>query len=101
MSVVGVVSKMWRPLICGSAAVIFGLGPAFSQSISLAERIKLCSACHGEDGNSRIEKIPSLAGQPDFFVLNQLSGSKLSQPDSAKPDASSAATIKIRRARMA
>ena len=39
---------------------------------ALAEKIQLCSACHGEDGNSKIEKIPSLAGQPAFFILNQL-----------------------------
>ncbi len=38
----------------------------------LKERIELCSACHGEDGNSKMEKIPSLAGQPEFFLLNQL-----------------------------
>jgi cytochrome c553 len=38
----------------------------------LAERIAQCGACHGEDGNSRIENIPSLAGQPEFFMLNQL-----------------------------
>lgn len=72
MSVVGLVSGWWRPLISGSAAALFFIGSAFSQGVPLAERIKLCSACHGEDGNSKIEKIPSLAGQPDFFVLNQL-----------------------------
>ena len=38
----------------------------------LAERIQLCGACHGEDGNSRMQNIPSLAGQPEFFMLNQL-----------------------------
>jgi cytochrome c553 len=38
----------------------------------LAEKLQLCSACHGEDGNSKTEKIPSLAGQPAFFILNQL-----------------------------
>ncbi len=43
-----------------------------AQSAGLAEKIQLCSACHGEDGNSKIEKIPSLAGQPAFFILNQL-----------------------------
>ena len=31
-----------------------------------------CAGCHGEDGNSRMENIPSLAGQPEFFVMNQL-----------------------------
>lgn len=38
----------------------------------LNERVELCGSCHGEDGNSRGEKIPSLAGQPEFFILNQL-----------------------------
>ena len=38
----------------------------------LQERLIQCGACHGEDGNSRIENIPSLAGQPEFFVMNQL-----------------------------
>jgi len=38
----------------------------------LAERIQTCGACHGEDGNSRMENIPSIAGQPAFFIVNQL-----------------------------
>ncbi len=49
---------------------------AFAQTESLDARLKQrlaqCAACHGEDGNSRIENIPSLAGQPEFFVMNQL-----------------------------
>jgi cytochrome c553 len=44
--------------------------PAAAQP--LAERIAQCAGCHGEDGNSRLERVPSLAGQPAFFVLNQL-----------------------------
>jgi cytochrome c553 len=51
---------------------LFHAGSARSQNAALAEKIRLCSACHGEDGNSKIEKIPSLAGQPAFFILNQL-----------------------------
>src|SRR4029078_4467329 len=56
----------------GLAAVFACVGPALAQSASQTEKIQLCGACHGEDGNSRIEKIPSLAGQPAFFILNQL-----------------------------
>src|SRR5688500_544680 len=37
-----------------------------------ANLAKQCGACHGEDGNSRQPEIPSLAGQPEFFLLNQL-----------------------------
>jgi cytochrome c553 len=65
-------SEWWRPLAFGLAAASLSVASAFAQSGPLAEKIQLCSACHGEDGNSKIEKIPSLAGQPAFFILNQL-----------------------------
>lgn len=54
------------------AAVIFCAGVASAQTLSIKERIEQCTSCHGEGGNSQIENIPSLAGQPAFFVLNQL-----------------------------
>lgn len=38
----------------------------------VAAQVKVCGACHGEDGNSRTPNTPSLAGQPEFFLLNQL-----------------------------
>jgi cytochrome c553 len=43
-----------------------------AQGPALAERIRQCAACHGEGGNSKAANIPSLAGQPEFFILNQL-----------------------------
>jgi len=52
--------------------LLAGAVPAMAQSGPLAEKLQLCTACHGEDGNSKMEKIPSLAGQPAFFILNQL-----------------------------
>ena len=36
------------------------------------QKAELCGACHGENGISKIENIPSLAGQPDQFVQWQL-----------------------------
>jgi cytochrome c553 len=36
------------------------------------ERIQLCAACHGQDGNSTIAGTPSIAGQPKLFIENQL-----------------------------
>src|SRR3954451_19965387 len=65
-------TRRCRPLLVGLAAVVCYAGAAAAETMSLPERIAQCGACHGEDGNSRIEKIPSLAGQPEFFVLNQL-----------------------------
>jgi cytochrome c553 len=61
-----------RPLALGLAAALFCAGVALAQSRPLAERVELCAACHGEDGNSKLENTPSLAGQPAFFILNQL-----------------------------
>jgi cytochrome c553 len=61
-----------RPLILGLAAAFLCLGAARANDMPLAERIALCGGCHGEDGNSRMEKIPSLAGQPAYFIMNQL-----------------------------
>ncbi len=67
-----VVSECWRPLVLGLAAAVFYVSAACAQGVPLEERIQQCAGCHGEDGNSRLENIPSLAGQPEFFVMNQL-----------------------------
>ncbi len=64
--------RSWRPLVVELAAALLFSGAAIAQTMPLAERIAQCGACHGEHGNSHQEKIPSLAGQPEFFVLNQL-----------------------------
>ena len=61
----------WRPRALGLAAALAFAAPA-SHAATLQERVALCGSCHGEDGNSKMEKIPSLAGQPAFFVLNSL-----------------------------
>ena len=36
------------------------------------ERLQLCAACHGPDGNSVNPQVPSIAGQPKLFIENQL-----------------------------
>src|ERR671925_1130001 len=36
------------------------------------ERVELCAACHGPDGNSQNPQVPSIAGQPRLFLENQL-----------------------------
>ncbi len=51
---------------------MFCASAARAQNAAFAEKLAACAACHGEDGNSGMENIPSLAGQPAFFVLNQL-----------------------------
>ncbi|HKU98252.1 MAG TPA: hypothetical protein VJR58_23380, partial [Vineibacter sp.] len=61
-----------RMLVLGMSAMVLGAGSADAQPMPLNERITQCGSCHGEDGNSRLPDVPSLAGQPAFFVLNQL-----------------------------
>jgi len=46
---------------CASDAVVAG-----------KEKAELCASCHGENGISQTENIPSLAGQPDQFIQWQL-----------------------------
>ena len=46
--------------------------PAAVAAQDLQERLQLCGTCHGETGNSKMEKTPSLAGQPELFLTNQL-----------------------------
>ncbi len=62
----------WRPLAFALAAAALSSTSAAAQDMPIVERIKLCSACHGEDGNSRMPNFPSLAGQPEFYLTNQL-----------------------------
>jgi len=61
---------MWRPLVVAIAVAIILFSEARAQGV--ADRAKQCAVCHGEDGNSRMPNIPSLAGQPEFFIINQL-----------------------------
>ena len=50
--------------ICGSSnAADIAAGKA---------KAELCIACHGENGISQLENIPSLAAQPDLFIQWQL-----------------------------
>jgi len=44
----------------------------FLSSVFAQERLQLCAACHGPDGNSTNPQVPSIAGQPKLFIENQL-----------------------------
>jgi cytochrome c553 len=66
----------WQPLLLGLSAAAISITTSITgaraQSVPVAERIRQCGVCHGEDGNSQMPNIPSLAGQPEFFIINQL-----------------------------
>src|SRR5688572_26564454 len=70
-AVIALIWKYVRPVAFGLAAAAFCAGGTRAQD-ALSQRIQACAACHGEDGNSRTENVPSIAGQPAFFLVNQL-----------------------------
>ena len=63
-----------RNALAGSllAAVMIG-SPAHAADIVAGKaKAELCVGCHGENGISQMENIPSLAAQPDMFIQWQL-----------------------------
>jgi cytochrome c553 len=46
--------------------------PCSAAAETLEERLQVCGTCHGETGSSKMENVPSLAGQPALFLTNQL-----------------------------
>ena len=46
--------------------------PSRGSEDALEEKLKVCGACHGANGNSSLKNIPSLAGQPEIFLTTQL-----------------------------
>lgn len=46
--------------------------PAANLAAGKAKATDVCATCHGDDGMSRMENIPSLAAQPDLFTQWQL-----------------------------
>src|SRR5271163_1664419 len=47
--------------------------PAGAADLEAAKKkAELCAGCHGENGISQMEGVPSLAGQPDQFIQWQL-----------------------------
>ena len=45
---------------------------ASQQSGGQPTQLETCLGCHGEGGNSRTSFVPAIAGQPEFFITNQL-----------------------------
>jgi len=43
-----------------------------ADNAAIQEKAAVCSGCHGENGISQTENIPSLAGQPDQYIQWQL-----------------------------
>jgi cytochrome c553 len=60
-------------LIAVCAAIAFASSVAHAADIAAGkEKAELCVGCHGENGVSQMENMPSLAGQLDQFIQWQL-----------------------------
>jgi cytochrome c553 len=68
--------EMMRNILIGSAlaACLFGASIAQAADIAAgkAKASEICAGCHGENGISQMENIPSLAGQLDQYIQWQL-----------------------------
>src|SRR3954453_19806749 len=59
------------PALYGLAFALTGVAHAADVAAG-KQKAELCVSCHGENGISQTENIPSLAGQPDQFIQWQL-----------------------------
>jgi cytochrome c553 len=60
-------------LVAAGVAVALGAMSARAADVAAGkEKAELCVGCHGENGISQMENMPSLAGQPDQFIQWQL-----------------------------
>jgi cytochrome c553 len=64
--------EMRRILVTVGFAVLCGPLAHAADVAAGKEKAELCIGCHGENGISRTENIPSLAGQQDQFIQWQL-----------------------------
>lgn len=55
-----------------SATLLLAPAAQSADNAAIQEKASVCSGCHGENGISQTENIPSLAGQPDQFIQWQL-----------------------------
>jgi len=59
-------------VLAASVFATFGCAADAADIAAGKEKAVVCAACHGENGVSPTENVPSLAGQPDLFVQWQL-----------------------------
>ena len=63
----------WFVWFAACAALALGAMPAYAADVAAGkEKAELCVGCHGENGISQMENMPSLAGQLDQFIQWQL-----------------------------
>jgi cytochrome c553 len=61
-----------RRLLAGVALGCVLITPAAAQTPNVKERLPVCLACHGANGQSQVAGVPSLGAQQAFYVTVQL-----------------------------
>jgi cytochrome c553 len=65
---------MQGSLLCAVVAMTLALAPTAqgAEDAGIKAKVEPCLACHGENGVSTLEGVPSLAGEPELFLEWQL-----------------------------
>jgi cbb3-type cytochrome c oxidase subunit III len=64
---------------------ITGMAHAAGDAAAGANKVAVCGACHGADGNSPAPNFPKLAGQGERYLLKQLQDIKAGSSPTAEP----------------
>jgi cytochrome c553 len=65
--------RFFLSVFCASAVVMTLTAASPAADLEAAKKkAEVCAGCHGENGISQMENVPSLAGQPDQFIQWQL-----------------------------
>jgi cytochrome c553 len=66
-------SPFFLSTVCATAMSVALTAASLAADLEAAKKkAELCASCHGENGISQMEGVPSLAGQPDQFIQWQL-----------------------------
>jgi cytochrome c553 len=69
----GMRTQLMGYAVAGLALMAMPLHSAFADAaVAGKAKAEICAGCHGDNGISQTENIPSLAGQPDQFIQWQL-----------------------------
>jgi cytochrome c553 len=64
--------RQFSSYVIGALSLAAFVPAQAADNAAIKEKAAVCSGCHGENGISQTENIPSLAGQPDQFIQWQL-----------------------------
>jgi cytochrome c553 len=65
-------TALWTAALFSSVAILVAIAMTTARAATIDERLAPCIACHGANGQSVIPEVPSLGGQPQFYLSVQL-----------------------------